>query len=59
MHLPFHQVIVLNEDSTIYIAEDLVNVAKRGDYRLCIDIIEHTYYPVSPNAMDTNRQSAT
>lgn len=50
---------MLNEDSTIYIAEDLVNAAKRGDYRLCIDIIEHTYYPVSPNAMDTNRQSAT
>ena len=59
IHDQMNRVVVLNEDSTIYIAEDLITAAKRGDYRLCIDIIEHPFYPITPNAKDANHQTAT
>ena len=33
-------------------------IAKRGDYRLCIDILEHPFYPIGPNDKDQNHQTA-
>ena len=48
------------EANQVYAPEDLIRASRRGDWRKVIDIMEHLYYPVSPNAVDPiSRQTAT
>ena len=44
------QFIMLPDDPTIYAPEDLIVASKRGKWRKVIDILDHPYFPVSPNA---------